>query len=172
MTFIKTPTVWSFNDCVTTITSDYSAEPFVFEGSGADSITFDKGQGRATTQVAADGHVVFSSIAGEQGTVTIESQQTSQLHQYLQSLYNKSRTGASSKRASLMIDSVNNISGDRVVCSYGIFAGEPAAANSKEVQNRSWQILFADVSFIPGTSYDLSDSNISNLLSGGGYPLG
>ena len=46
-----------------------------------------------------------------------------------------------------MIDSINNITGERVKCSYGIFVGEPADARGKEAQNRSWQILFADIKF-------------------------
>ncbi len=143
------PVVWSYRDCVTTIQAEYmSGGAYAVEGSGSDTITFDKGQNRSTMQKAADGHIVFSDIAGEEGTVTIESQQTSPLHKYLQKMYNISRQATSSKqRATIMIDSINNITGERVKCSYGIFTGEPADSRAREAQNRSWQILFADITF-------------------------
>lgn len=142
------PVIWSYKDCYTTISSEYMPNIEAIEGTGSDTITFDKGQGRATMQKAADGHIVFSNIAGEEGTVTIESQQTSPLHKHLQKMYNISRQeGNRKKMATIMIDSINNITGERVTCSYGIFVGEPADARGREAQNRSWQILFADITF-------------------------
>lgn len=147
---MSVPNVWSFRDCITTISAAGTLDQFHFEGSGADSITFDKGQNRATMQKAADGSIVFSSIAGEEGTVTIEAQQVSPLNSYLTNAYNTTRSGPSQQRAQISINSVNQITGDRVVCSNGIFIGEPADTRASEAQNRSWQILFANITFLPG----------------------
>lgn len=57
---------------------------YVFTGKGTGSVTVSKATERTAHNVAADGSVMVSKIAGNNGSITIECQQTSPLHKWLQ----------------------------------------------------------------------------------------
>lgn len=76
-------TTYSFTDLVGSI-SHPVAGAFVFTGEGVGSVTVSKTTERTTHDVAADGSIMISKIAGNNGVITIECQQTSPVHKWLQ----------------------------------------------------------------------------------------
>ena len=72
-------TTYSFTDLVGSIHSDVVGD-FIFTGNGVGSVSVSKATERTSHDIAADGSVMISKIAGNNGTVTIETQQTSPLH--------------------------------------------------------------------------------------------
>jgi hypothetical protein len=73
---------YSFLDLVVAISSP--AGPQTFAGQkGANSLTVVYARERATTSAAADGSIMTNAIAGNDGHLVIETQQTSIIHKYL-----------------------------------------------------------------------------------------
>lgn len=75
-------TTYSFLDMVGSI-SHPALPPYIFTGEGTGQVTISKATERSTHDVAADGSIMISKIAGNNGTVTIELQQTAPLHKWL-----------------------------------------------------------------------------------------
>jgi hypothetical protein len=61
---------------------------------GRGAITISMSTERSEHSVAADGSVMVSYIAGDNGTVTIEAQQTSSIHSFLLNWFNFTKTSA------------------------------------------------------------------------------
>ena len=79
---------YSFSDVVGSIHCDLM-EDYVFTGKGVGSITISKSTERTTHDIAADGSVMVSKVPGNNGTVTIEVQQTSPLNKWLNGWFQK-----------------------------------------------------------------------------------
>lgn len=80
---------YSFKDTSGSLTNPALLVPIVFAGQiGMGQFTVAMNTERTTHDVAADGTIMPSYIAGDNGTVTIEMQQTSLLHGLLLGLYN------------------------------------------------------------------------------------
>ena len=75
-------TTYSFLDMVGSI-SHPAVGAYIFTGEGAGSVSVAKSTERSTHDVAEDGSIMVSKIAGNNGTVTIEVQQTAPLHKWL-----------------------------------------------------------------------------------------
>lgn len=78
---------YSFTDITATI-SHPSYGSYSLEGEGIGDMTISKVTDRTAHDVAADGHIMVSKIAGNNGNITINAQQTSGLHNWLQGLFN------------------------------------------------------------------------------------
>lgn len=61
---------------------------------GLGQISIEMAQDRTTQDVAADGSVMVSYVPGDNGTISIEVQQTSDLHTFLLGWFNASKTAA------------------------------------------------------------------------------
>jgi len=75
-------TTYSFLDLVGSI-SHPEVGSFIFTGEGTGSVNVAKSTERSTHDVAADGSIMVSKVAGNNGTVTIECQQTAPVHFWL-----------------------------------------------------------------------------------------
>lgn len=84
---MSTTTTYSFLDLVGAITHP-SIGTYIFSGEGAGSVSVTKATERTAHDVAADGSVMVSKIAGNNGAITIECQQTSPLHKWLCAWFN------------------------------------------------------------------------------------
>lgn len=73
---------YSFLDLAGSV-SHPSVGYYVFNGEGAGSISITKATDRTAHDIAADGSVMVSKIGGNNGSITIECQQTSPLHKWL-----------------------------------------------------------------------------------------
>jgi len=83
-------TTYSFKDLVGALTNTVFGVSFSLSGGnvGFGSLTIVMQTARTAHDVAADGTVMPSYIAGDNGELTIELQQTSVLHHQLLNLYN------------------------------------------------------------------------------------
>ncbi len=70
---------YSFSDITATI-SHPSYGSYSLQGEGIGDMTISKTTDRSAHDVAADGHIMVSKIAGNNGSVTMNAQQTSGLH--------------------------------------------------------------------------------------------
>jgi hypothetical protein len=61
---------------------------YIFKGQGTGKITISMAQDRTAHNIAGDGAIMVSKLAGNNGTVSIECQQTSDLYKFLLGLYN------------------------------------------------------------------------------------
>ena len=89
-------TTYSFKDLVGVLVNTAYGVSFPLTGGniGLGQITISMSTQRTVHDVAADGTVMPSYVAGDDGTVAIEVQQTSDLHHELLRLYNLSVTAA------------------------------------------------------------------------------
>ena len=61
---------------------------YQFTGEGVGEITISMATERTHHDIAADGTIMISKIAGNNGTIAVKCQQTSVIHKYLVGLYN------------------------------------------------------------------------------------
>lgn len=82
-----TTTTYSFDDVECTIIHPLVGQ-YVINGKGIGSISVTPSTEKTTHDVAADGSVMISKIAGDNAAINIEIQQTSELHKWLTNYYN------------------------------------------------------------------------------------
>lgn len=88
-------TTYSYKDLSGAFTSPGVPAPLVFGGQiGMDSITITNDTEHGAKDVAADGLVMPSFVAGDGGVVTLVCQQTSLVHKYLLAWVNILKTAA------------------------------------------------------------------------------
>lgn len=114
-------------------------------GAGIGSISIAMANDKTAHDVAADGAVMISKLAGKNGTVAISVQQTSQLHKYFMKWYNYVDTAPASEWASMTITIKSNNLGDSSVC-VGVspqkLADRPYQAQGQQV---TWNLMCAEI---------------------------
>lgn len=85
-------------------------------GAGIGSISISMATTRTTHEVAADGRVMPSKIAGDNGTIALQVQQTSDLNRWLLKYYNYVVTADASEWNSMNITIKSKNLGDYTVC--------------------------------------------------------
>lgn len=135
---------YSFSDVVGSIHCDLM-EDYVFTGKGVGSITISKSTERTTHDIAADGSVMVSKVAGNNGTVTIEVQQTSPLNKWLNAWFQKLWNSPTSKWASTTILIRNGHLGNTHVCSGVSPSKEPDTPYQSQGGRVTWQLMCADI---------------------------
>jgi hypothetical protein len=78
---------YSFLDVTGSITHP-SLGAYTFTGEGIGEMSISMATDRTAHDLAADGAVMISKLAGSNGTITIQAQQTSSLHNWLLKWYN------------------------------------------------------------------------------------
>ncbi len=139
---------YSFTDITATL-SHPSYGSYSLNGDGTGDMTVSKATDRTVHDVAADGHIMVSKIAGNNGSVVINAQQSSGLHTWLQGLFNY-LVGASTKEwAQLSMTISSPVMGKTYVCTGGAFVKEPDEPFQSQGQRVAWTILFADIQKLP-----------------------
>lgn len=141
-------TTYSFTDLVGSIVHP-SIKPFVFTGEGVGSISVAKSTERSAHDVAADGSIMVSKIAGNNGTVTIECQQTSPLHFWLQDWFNQLWDLPTDQWAETQILLKNTVTkGTHIVT--GVSPQKEAdMPYQSQGQRVTWTLMAADIQNIP-----------------------
>lgn len=80
-------TTYSFSDLLGSI-SHPGVGQYVFTGQGTGEITVAMASDRTSHDLAADGSVMISKMPGGNGTMTVQIQQTSPVHDWLLNWYN------------------------------------------------------------------------------------
>ena len=142
-------TNYSFKALVAVINHPLGGQ-FVIQGQlGAGQVTVDNMTDHTAIDMSADGNAMLSAIVGDNGMVTFECQQTSQLHIYFlncwnltnAALQNGDATGANAMTATLR----NTIDGTSHRCKGGGFGKIPPKPYAAQGQKITWALPFGDV---------------------------
>lgn len=135
---------YSFTDVNATI-SHPAYGSYSVQGEGIGDMTISKTTDRSSHDVAADGAIMISKIAGNNGNVTINAQQTSSLHEFLQGLFNYCWQADTSEWAQISMTIEAPKMGKTYYCTGGAFVKEPDEPFQSQGQRVQWGILFADI---------------------------
>lgn len=136
--------VYSFED-VSVVFSHPNVGQFIASGEGLGSITTDMTTDRTTHEVAADGTVMVSKIKARNGTVSVVTQQTSSLHQWLVKFYNYLETADSSEWARGKIIIRTPAMKELETCTGVSPTKLPSNPRQAQGQNLTWSLMAADI---------------------------
>lgn len=139
---------YSFTDINATI-SHPAYGSYDIQGEGIGDLSISKVTDRTTHDVAADGNIMVSKIAGNNGNVTINAQQTSTLHNWLQGLFNYLWNADTSQWSQISMTITAPKMSKTYYCTGGAFVKEPDEPFQSQGQRVSWGLLFADVQRLP-----------------------
>lgn len=137
---------YSFLDLAGAINNPgYAGGPYIFTGEGVGSVTVAMTTDRTQHDVAADGSIMISKIEGNNGTISIECQQTSLVHKYLLGLYNYliSKSGLEWAATSMVLRNV--VDGSSHICTGVSFGKVPDKPYSSAGGRVTWQLYAADI---------------------------
>lgn len=137
-------TTYGFTDLVGSIHSDLVGD-FIFTGEGVGSVSVSKSTERSAQDVAADGSVMVSKIAGNNGTVTIEVQQAAPLHFWLLNWFNAHWAAKTSNWATTTMLLKNTSTGGSHVCSGVSPQKEADVPYQSQGQRVTWTLMCADI---------------------------
>jgi hypothetical protein len=141
-------TTYSFLDTVLILSHPILPVPIVVTGEGAGSITVSMQEARTAHDVAADGSVMVSKIAGNNGTVAIDVQQTSIAHKELLSLFNQLVIAPPDQWAQAALTIRNVTDGTGHLCTGISPAKIPDKAYGKSGAHVTWSLMAADIQSI------------------------
>ena len=122
---------------------------YTFNGQGVGSVSVSMATDRSSHDIAADGSIMVSKIAGNNGSVTIECQQTSNIHKWLLAWFNFLVISDTSEWAKTTALLRNTSDGSSHVIS-GISPQKvPDKPYQAQGQRVTWTLLAADVQNLP-----------------------
>lgn len=139
---------YSFLDMTGSINSPLLGS-YIFTGQGAGSVTVTKTQDRAAIDMAADGSPMVSKIAGNHGSITIEVQQTSDLHKWLLKWFAAHWAAPTRDWATTTVYMRNSSTGGGHIATGVIPQKEADVPYQAEGQRVTWTLLCADIQNIP-----------------------
>lgn len=114
-------------------------------GAGMGSISVSMSGDKSVHDVAADGSVMITKVAGKNGVIALTMQQTSELHKYLLKWYNYIDISKLDEFASMVITVKSNNLGEETKCT-GVtpqkLADRPYQAQGQQV---TWNLLSAEI---------------------------
>ncbi len=122
---------------------------YTFDGKGVGSINVVMATDKTVHDVAADGSVMVSKMAGQNGVITIQCQQTSLLHKFLLGIYNALLLAGTDQWAQASIFMRNTTTGQShmaVGVSPRKSADIPYQAQGQMV---SWEMMAANIQSVP-----------------------
>ncbi len=139
---------YSFTDINATI-SHPSYGSYTIQGEGIGDLSISKVTDRSVHDVAADGNIMVSKVAGNNGNVAINAQQTSTLHNWLQGLFNYVWSADTSEWAEISLTVTAPKMSKTFYCTGGSFVKEPDEPFQSQGQRVNWSILFTDIQRLP-----------------------
>lgn len=114
-------------------------------GAGLGTITIVMANDKTAHDVAADGVVMVSKIAGKNGTISLTMQQTSELHKYLLRWYNYVDISSASEFARMTLTIKSNNLGDTTTCT-GV-SPQKLSDRSYQAQGQqmTWNLMAAEI---------------------------
>ena len=141
-------TTYSFLDLVGSITHP-NFGTFIFNGEGTGSVTVTKSTDRTAHDIASDGSVMVSKIAGNNGAITIEVQQTSSIHKWLLAWFNALWIMPTSEWAETSISLRNNTTKTSHVCMGVSPLKEADTPYQSQGQRVTWTLMCAEITNLP-----------------------
>lgn len=140
----NTVTTYSFEDVICTLNHP-SVGSKSTKGAGLGSITTSMANDRTAHDVAADGSVMITKKISRNGTISIDMQQTSQLHKWLLKTYNYVDNAATSEWARMTITINSNELDESVTCTNVAFQKIPDKPYQAEGQHVTWILMAAKI---------------------------
>lgn len=137
-------TTYSFLDLAGSIAHPTYA-PFIFTGKGIGSVNVGMDTEKTVHDPAADGVIMVSKIAGENGRITIECQQTSDVHKYLLGLYNYLNNAGTDQWAAMVLALRNTSDGTSHAARGVSFQKVPDKPYQAQGQKISWVLMAAEI---------------------------
>ena len=139
-------TTYSFLDLTGSIHHDVAGD-YLFQGQmGAGSVAIAMTTEKTVHDLASDGSIMVSKMAGENGTISIEVQQTSDLHAWLLDTYNLVNfTPDTSQWAGMSMMLRNIVDGSSHVASGMSFQKVPDKSYQAQGQRVTWVLMAADI---------------------------
>jgi hypothetical protein len=114
-------------------------------GAGVGSITISKATTKTAHDVAADGRVMISKMPGENGTIALQLQQTSDLNKWLLKWYNYIVSAATAEWAAMNITIKSSNLGDYTVCTGVSPEKLPDKPYQSQGQTVTWNLMSANI---------------------------
>lgn len=138
-------TTYSFLDSVLVFAHPLALEPIVITGKGIGQATVRMREDRTAMDVAADGAVMVSKMAGNTGTISIVVQQTSEAHKALLKLFNI-LVPADTTNWSVGVLTFRNVTdGTGHLCTGVAFVKVGDKDYQREGQRVTWELMAADI---------------------------
>jgi len=118
---------------------------YVFTGEGVGEINIAMAGDKTAHDTASDGSVMVSKIAGNNGSITIQCQQTSNVHKYLLSAYNYLLNAPTKEWAQMAATLRNTSDGSSHVVQGISFQKKADKAYQAQGQRVSWVLMAADI---------------------------
>lgn len=141
---MATTTTYSFTDLSGAIAHP-ALGAYTFTGEGAGEISVSMTTERTAHDVAADGSVMVTKIAGNNGSISIAVQQTSPIHQWLLNWYNYLVAADTSQWAQSALTLRNTVTGDSHVCTGVSPQKVPDKSYQAQGQRVTWVLMCADI---------------------------
>lgn len=117
-----------------------------FKGEGIGEASVEMATEKTVHDVAADGSVMVSYIPGENGSITLNAQQTSNLHKWLTNLYNVMKVSGNHIYWASMAVYLRNTSDGTSHRATGVsFQKMPNKPYQAQGQRVSWVLMAADI---------------------------
>ena len=144
------PKTYSFTAISLALSFGAGIGDYAFTGKeGKGTISVEMATEKTTQDLAADGGVMQSYIAGDNGTGSIEMQQTSDLHAFLLNAYNTLKTAADagdpSEWASGSMSVRSLVDGAWHTLNGVSFGKVPPATYAAQGSKKTWPLMAADV---------------------------
>lgn len=154
---------YSFKDVVGSINTDL-LDDYVFTGEGTGSISISKSTERTAHDIAADGSVMVSKIPGNNGTLTIEVQQTSPLNAWLNQWFQALWNSKTAKWAETTVLIKCSHLGIMHVCTGVSPSKEPDVPYQAQGGRVTWQLMCADITTTTTNLKNIASSAVNQLL--------
>lgn len=139
--------VYSFNDTSTSFSHPNVGSKST-TGAGLGSIAVSQTTTKTVHEVSADGRVMISKVAGDNGTIVVTMQQTSDLHQWLlKSWYNYINGSSSSTDDwAAMVVTINDNNSNFTITATGVSPEKPSdIPYQAQGQMISWNLMAAEI---------------------------
>ena len=123
---------------------------YIFTGQGVGSVTIAYSTDKSEHDVAADGVVMVSKIAGFNGTISIACQQTSELHKWLVKAAAKLFELPTSEWAKMSATLRNTSDGTSHVVTGISFGSHPDKAYEAKGKQITWKLYAANIQSLVG----------------------
>lgn len=139
-------TTYGFQDVTVAFSSPGTVGNASSVGAGIGTISINMTTEKTVHEVSADGQVMVSKILGNNGTIVLSLQQTSQLHKYLLSWYNYINSSTATENWTAMAITISSsLLVDKTVCTGVSPQKLPDRAYAAQGANVTWSLMAAEI---------------------------
>jgi len=141
------PTTYSFLDLSGAL-AHQSLGAYVFTGKGVGQVVVSLAENKTEHNIAADGQVMVSKMAGHTGQIAVQCQQTSEIHKWLLAAYNALYLADTDEWAGIAATLRNTSDGTAHLITGMSFQKVPDKTYTKAGGMVEWVLMAADIQSI------------------------